>query len=188
MRAICKLTLLAVSTALLLLLKTGQVYAQPGVVANISQIALSATQPSTLTVAASGSPVITAIADNALNNFSSAVNITTSWNLASGGTVQLVGYFAAPAQALSTGTDHIPSTRVEGQLGAVGTFLPFNGSAVGGAGTAGGTLLLFSQVLSAATMTSTRTDMLNLRLNLVGFGAVPAGGYTGTLNLRAVVQ
>ena len=42
--------------------------------------------------------------------------------------------------------------------------------------------------MAAANYLGTRTDQLNLRLNLVGFPTTSAGTYTGTLNVQAVVQ
>jgi hypothetical protein len=66
-------------------------------------------------------------------------------------------------------------------------FAPFSGAAVGGVGVAAGSLQLFSQAVAAGTYFGTRTDQLELRLDLTGV-TTRAGDYTGTLNLQAVVQ
>jgi hypothetical protein len=59
---------------------------------------------------------------------------------------------------------------------------------VGGVGTAGGSLQLFSQNITGTNKTGSRTDNLDLQLDLVGFPSLPAGAYVGVLNLRAVTQ
>jgi hypothetical protein len=45
-----------------------------------------------------------------------------------------------------------------------------------------------TQAVNAGNYFSSRTDNVNLRLNLVGFPATTAGTYTGTLNVQAIVQ
>jgi len=101
--------------------------------------------------------------------------------------VRLIGWFATPASALANGAAVIPSANVEGGING-GGWTAFTGPVVGGLGVAGGSLQLFSQAVAAANYLSTRTDNLNLRLNLAGFPATTAGLYTGTLNVQAVVQ
>jgi hypothetical protein len=161
--------------------------AQVGTLSNIATVNLTATQASTLVVTANtGAASIASIASGTTTDFAPAVNVTTSWNLTAGASVQLVGYFGTPTQALTDGgTNYIASSRVEGRIGAA-LFTPFTGAAVGGAGVAGGSLVLFNQPLGA--LLGTRTDDINLRLNYTGQPAPAAGTYTGTLNLRAVVQ
>jgi hypothetical protein len=87
---------------------------------------------------------------------------------------------------LANGTEFIPSSKVEGRVGA-SAFAPFSSAAVGGVGVAGGSLQLFSQAVAAGSYFGTRTDQLDLRLNLTGT-TTRAGDYTGTLNLQAIVQ
>lgn len=160
--------------------------AQVGTLSNIATVALNATQASTLVVTANtGAASITSIAAGTTTDFAPAVNVTTTWNLTAGASVQLVGYFGTPSQALTDGgTNYIASSRVEGRIGSA-LFTPFTGAAVGGAGVAGGSLVLFNQALGA--LLGTRTDNIDLRLNYTGQPAPAAGTYTGTLNLRAVV-
>jgi hypothetical protein len=177
----------ALLLALSSLVAASAAQAQVGTLSNIASVALTATQASTLVVTANtGAASIASIAANTTTDFAPAVNVTTAWNLTGGATVQLVGYFGTPSQALSdAGTNYIASSRVEGRIGAA-AFLPFTAAAVGGAGVAGGSLVLFSQALGA--LAGSRTDDINLRLNYTGQPAPAAGTYTGTLNLRAVVQ
>ena len=47
--------------------------------------------------------------------------------------------------------------------------------------------VMFSQAVAVGSYLGTRTDQLDLRLDLTGTTTV-AGDYTGTLNLQAIVQ
>lgn len=170
--------------------------AQAGLTSNVDNVSLSAVKSSSLTVTVNSgnSQSIASITDNAVNNFSSAVNITTAWDInPSAAAVTLVGYFATPASALTNGSFNIASSLVKGMVttagapGAPTSFTAFTGSAVGGVGTAGGSLTLFSETITAANKKSNRTIDLSLQLDLTGQTTTP-GTYTGTLNLRAVTQ
>jgi hypothetical protein len=134
---------------------------------------------------------IPAVVDNAVNNFSSPVVIQTTWSVNPGqtNTVDLMAYFSIPAQALVGGTQ-IPSSRVEARMatGIPTTFTAISQNAIGGVGTAGGSLHLFAVNIGGGNKNASRTDNLDLRLNLVGFPTLPAGSYVGVLNLRAVTQ
>lgn len=160
--------------------------AEAQVLSNTATVTLNAIQLSTLAVSVSAPSVsIASINANTTTNFPS-VNVTTDWNLAASGTLQLVGWFGTPASAMSDGSgNNIASSRVRGQVNG-GAYTPFTGAAVGGVGVAGGSLSLFSAAVTAGT--GTRTDALNLQLDFTGQPAPVAGSYTGTLNLRAIVQ
>jgi hypothetical protein len=67
-------------------------------------------------------------------------------------------------------------------------FTAITQNGIGGVGTAGGSLRLFAVNIGGGNKNSSRTDNLDLRLNLVGFPTLPAGAYVGVLNLRAVTQ
>jgi hypothetical protein len=157
-------------------------------------ISLAAAAASTLTVVVTSGTVqaIPAVVDNAINTFPSPVVIQTTWNVSPGqtNTVDLMAYFSIPAQALVGATTQIPSSRVEGRTasGIPTTFTAISQNAVGGVGTAGGSLHLFAVSISGSNKNDSRTDNLDLRLNLVGFPTLPAGSYVGVLNLRAVTQ
>jgi hypothetical protein len=166
--------------------------AQVGVVGNPRVISLSAVKPGTLTVGVLSGMVqnLPNVADNALNNWPTPVVIITQWNVNPGqtNTVNLMAYFTTPAQAL-VGSIQIPSSRVRGQMatGLPVAFTAFTQNAVGGIGTVGGSLRLFSQAITGINKNSSRTDNLNLQLDLTGMALAP-GTYTGTLNIRAVTQ
>jgi len=177
---------LAGATALFLVSAT-PVLAQAGLTSNVATVSLTATKDPTLTVSPNASTAtLASITDGSNANNFTPVSLTTSWNLTGGTSVRLIGWFATPAQALANGTDFIPTSRVEGRVGAT-AYAPFTNPAVGGVGVAGGSLQLFSQSVGAGSFFGNRTDQLDLRLDLTGATTV-AGDYTGTLNLQAVVQ
>jgi hypothetical protein len=184
------LRLLLSLAALVVAAERGQ--AQVGAVGNPRILSLSAVKPGTLTVGVLSGMVqnLPSVADNALNNWPTPVVIVTQWNVNPGqtNTVNLMAYFTTPAQAL-VGSVSIPSSRVRGQMatGLPVAFTAFTQSAVGGIGTVGGTLRLFSQSITGINKNSSRTDNLNLQLDLTGTALAP-GTYTGTLNIRAVTQ
>lgn len=157
-------------------------------------ISLAATAPGALSVTVTSGAVqtIAGVADNAVNGFPTPVVIQTTWNVHPGqtNTVNLVAYFSVPAQALVGGSTQIPSSRILGRMatGLPVAFTALTQNAVGGVGSAGGSLRLFNVNIGGANKNASRTDNLELQLNLVGFPALPAGAYTGVLNLRAVTQ
>jgi hypothetical protein len=171
----------------LVLIGAADAVAQAGLTSNVATVALTATKAATLTVSPNASTAtLASITDNSnVNNFT-PVSLTTAWNLTAGSSVRLIGWFSTPAQALANASDFIPSSKVEGRVGAT-AYAPFNAGAVGGVGVAGGSLQLFNQSVGSGTFFGTRTDQLDLRLNLTGTTTL-AGDYTGTLNLQAVVQ
>lgn len=177
----------AAGATALLLLGVSTARAQVGLLSNTATVALTATKAATLTVSPSASTAtLASISDGSnVNNFT-PVSLTTAWNLTGGSSVRLIGWFATPAQALLNGADAIPSSKVEGRVGAA-AYTPFTGAALGGVGVAGGSLQLFSQGVGTGTFFGSRTDQLDLRLDLTGTTTI-AGAYTGTLNLQAIVQ
>jgi hypothetical protein len=144
----------------------------------------------TLLINSGSVQTIPSLVNNRINVFPQPVSITTQWQL-SGlvSVIDLVGYFSAPSAALSNGSANIPSGRVEGRMptGRVAGFTPFTQRAVAGVGTAGGTLHLFRQPIVIPTNgQSSRTDNLELQLDLRGTPNLPPGTYRGTITLRAI--
>lgn len=173
---------------------TREAGAQAGTGSPARIIALAATKTSQLSVIVGSGAVqtIASLTDNTTNNFPSPVVITTSWDVNPGqtNTVNLMAYFTTPAQALVGPATQIPSSRVLGRMttGLPVAFTAMTQNAVGGIGTAGGSLRLFAQNISGVNKKSSRTDNLNLQINLTGFPTLAPGLYSGTLNLRAVTQ
>jgi hypothetical protein len=160
--------------------------------AHVLSLALAAPNVLGVTVTSGGSQTIASVVDNATNAFPSPVVLQTNWNLNPGQTseVDLVAYFAVPAQALSGGSTQIPSSRILGRMttGLPTSYTAVSGAPVAGVGTAGGSLHLFRQIISGANKVANRTDNLDLQLNLVGFPTLAVGSYTGTLTIQAVTQ
>jgi hypothetical protein len=186
------LTLLA--SGAVLALGAREVWAQGGTVSAARVIAFSATKTSQLSVTVTSGAVqsIPSLTDNAVNNFPTPAVITTSWDVNPGqtNTVNLMAYFTTPAQALSSGANQISASRVLGRMttGLPVAFTAITQNAVGAVGTSGGSLRLFAQNITGPNKKASRTDNLNLQINLVGIPTLPVGTYSGTLNLRAVTQ
>jgi hypothetical protein len=166
---------------------------QVGAVGPARVIALAAIKPGTLTVGVLSGMVqnMANVQDNALNTWPTPVVIQTQWNVNPGqtNTVELMAYFTLPSQAMVGGTTQIPSSRLQGRMatGLPVAFTAFTQNAVGGIGTGGGSLRLFTQIITGINKNSSRTDNLDLQLDLTGTALAP-GTYSGTLNIRAVTQ
>lgn len=147
-----------------------------------------------VSVGAGATQALSSVTDGAPNNFPTPVSITLTWDLhPSTGSVEVVGYFTNPSAAMVGGSVSIPSSWLKGRVLTAGaqnaptTYMAFTQSGVGGIGTAGGSLLLFSQPVLGYSKTGTRTVDLDLQLDLTGRVLTP-GSYSGTLNIRAVSQ
>jgi hypothetical protein len=160
----------------------------------VQVISLAAAPVAFLSVSVTSGSVqtIADLQDNAVNSFPTPVAINTLWLVNPGqvNSISLVAYFTTPTQALVGGTGQIPSSRVLGRMttGLATTFTAFTQAAVAGAGTAGGSLRLFSENITGLNRLRSRTDDLDLQLDLVGFPGLPVGVYNGTLNIRAVAE
>jgi len=156
---------------------------------NTATVTLNATLNESLTVAATPSNVNFTLLSGGTATGSAPVAMTTSWILKnSRTTVTLVGYFASATAALSDGATtptNIPTSEVLGQVttGAPTSFTAFTQTAA--LGPAGAGLTLFTQAISNTNRASSRNDNLNLEINLTSQPQLPAGSYTGTLNLQA---
>jgi hypothetical protein len=162
---------------------------------NTATVTLQATLSESLTVTAaptSGSNVTFALVSGGTATGSAPVAMTTSWVMkGSRSSVTLTGYFASATQALGgTGSSpaYIPSSEVLGQVttGAPTTMTAFTQTpGTGALGTAGASLVLFTQAISSTNRAASRNDNLNLEINLTSQPQLPADTYTGTLNLQA---
>ncbi|MGA3222698.1 MAG: hypothetical protein ABSC65_02995 [Acidobacteriaceae bacterium] len=156
---------------------------------NTASVALKATLGESLTVAATPSTVAIPLVSGGTATGTSPVAITTNWVLSASRTaVTLVGYFSSATAALTDGAatpDNIPASEVLGQVttGTPTSFTAFTQTAPLGAAGAG--LTLFTQALTETNRTANRTDNLNLEINLAAQPHLPAGSYTGTLNIQA---
>jgi hypothetical protein len=133
---------------------------------------------------------ISSLTPGAVNSFSGGpVSVTTSWtSLKSSRTaVKLYSYFTSATSALvhtnSLNTTDIPSSTVKIRLNGSGGYnphssvTPFNATASG--------LLLFTTTINSGNRTSSRTDALDVQLDLTTLPQLPADTYTGTLRIQA---
>ena len=178
-------------------LLTGAVGAQAKVQSTVSALPTASAALAgaiTISVGAGATQTLSSVVDNAPNAFPSPVSITLTWDLhPSTGSVQVLGYFTNPSAAMTSGPVSIPSSWLKGRVLTAGatsaptTFTAFTQNGTGGVGSAGGSLLLFSQPILGYSKTGTRTVDLDLQLDLTGRILTP-GNYSGTLNIRAVSQ
>ncbi|HEU4334921.1 MAG TPA: hypothetical protein VFT32_10535 [Candidatus Eisenbacteria bacterium] len=172
--------------ALVLLFAPGDARAQ--IVSGLTGMTLNAVTPSSLTIAIpTGSSVNFALVQGGLANGSVPTVIQTSWSLNPGlvGAVRLYGYFSAPAAALAGTGYNIAAGYVEGRMttGAAVAYAPF--TQTNPVGPAGGSLLLYSETITGTNKNKTRSDNLDLRINLSASPPVPVGTYSGTLRIVA---
>jgi hypothetical protein len=153
---------------------------------NQASVVLTATLLESITVLAVPSAVNFNLTAGAVAGGSTPVSMTTAWVLSPlRSSLKLYGSFSSATAALTDGDgDDIPSADVLGQVttGSPVNFTAFTQTVPFGAAGAG--LLLFSQPISTANLTGTRTDNLNLEINLTTL-TIPAGVYTGTLQIQA---
>jgi len=155
---------------------------------NSATVALNATLSEALSVSATPSAVNFTLVPGGTAAGSAPVAITTSWVLnAVRGSVNLYAWFATPSAALTDGAstpNNIPSSEFYASTpnGIPTSLTAFTQSNT--LGVAGGGLKLFSQTLSSSTREASRTDNLSLQINLTSQPQLPAGTYSGTLNLQ----
>jgi hypothetical protein len=154
---------------------------------NTAGVVLTATLLESLTVVALPSAVNFDLAPGGEALGSSPVTITTTWILgATRTTVNLHASFSSSTVALTDGSSHnIPSANVFGQVttGSPTSFTAF--TQTGPFGAAGAALKLYIQGINVSNLTSTRSDTLNLKIDLTAGPSLPAGVYVGTLNIQA---
>lgn len=160
----------------------------------VASAAALATGSIAVTVGSGAVQALGTVIDNSTNTFPSLVSITLTWDLhPSTGNVQVIGYFANPTAAMTAGPMSIPSSWLKGRVltaempGAPTSYTAFTQNAVGGVGSAGGSLSLLTQPVLGNSKTGTRTIDLQLQLDLTGRVLTP-GNYSGILNIRAVTQ
>lgn len=159
---------------------------------NASTVTLTATLPESLTIAATPSSVTFNLVAGSTANGSAPVAITTSWILNGSRTsVTLTGWFSSSAQAMAgTGSSpqYIPTSEIYGQVttGAPTSYTAFTQTTSGGAlGVSGASLVLFTAAIDNSHRNISRSDNLNLQINLTSQPQLAADTYTGTLNLQA---
>jgi hypothetical protein len=150
-------------------------------------IALNAQLTESLTLNLSANAVnFTLTAGSAANAGSTNITATTAWVLRPGRTAVTVdAYFANAASALTDGAgNNIPSSAFFiSDNGGASTAL-VNTVAFGGANAG---LRLANVAITGANRSANRNDVMAFNINLTGgtLPQLPAGTYTGTLNIQA---
>ncbi len=159
---------------------------------NTATVSLTATLPEGLSISATPTATSFTLVAGGTAQATAPVAITQTWVLnASRATVTLIGWFANASQALTSGGSspvYIPTSEVLGQVttGSPTTFTAFTATpGTGQPGVTGASLVLTSTAITNTNRSATRTDNLNLEINLTSQPQLPAGNYTGTLNLQA---
>ncbi len=143
----------------------------------------------TLSVTATPSLINFNLVQGGTAHGSAGINITTTWTgslclLAC--TVSTYAYFTSATAALSGGgtpATNIPSSEVLGQLSTGSDYNPFTNTTPFGGANSG--LTIFQQGYFLLTFGGSRTDVLNLEINLAGQPKLPAGTYSGILFIQA---
>ena len=165
------------------------VAAKGQLLSNAVNVTLNANLAETLSVSSTGvSTVSFTLVPGGNATGTGQVGVQTSWVLKPGKTtVNLVGYFDTTSALTDTvtPTNHIPSANVLGQVNGAGGFTAFTQS-VSGIGTAGASLQLFIETITGTNKKKTRTDTLDLEIDLTSLPQQPAGDYTGTLRIQAI--
>ncbi len=163
--------------------------AQVGLTSNSATVALTATKAATLTLSAvTPTASLASITDNSTANNFTPVSVTTDWNLTAGSTVNLVGWFAVPAQALANGTSFIPSSRVAGSASARPRSRRSTPARWVERGRGGRKPHALQPVGRSATLLKHPDRPARPAARPGRFATTVAGDYTGTLNLQAIVQ
>jgi hypothetical protein len=162
---------------------------------NVANVNLLATLPESVTVSVdSTSLTILSLTPGEVNAFPGTVNVTTAWVLKPGrNAVGLYAYFdsasAAMAHQDSANTADIPAGAILAKLGSTGSYTALSNTMPSGFGASG--LQLFNQTIGTSTRNASRTDAVQLELDLSAtVGAqnmkqLPADLYQGTLHIQA---
>lgn len=149
-----------------------------------STVALNATLSESLTLSVAPNTVNFTLVPNGTANGNSTVSITTTWVLArTRASVSVYAYFTSTTALTDGGSpaNTVATSKINGNIngGAYSAFI--GGSSPWGANS----ILVYTKNLGGAgTFNSSHTDTLGLQVDTTGL-SLPAGTYTGTLNIQA---
>ena len=159
------------------------------VTSTIQAISLTANKGQVVTVS-TPSPAAQSLtlAEGVATAFDNPFTTTVAWDVTTTTTtVKLVAYFTTASQALSNGTDYIPSSLIEISTDGGANWAPVTGNAVGSAGSAGASFVVYtSAVTSGANKRANASVSFLVRVNLTSNPGLAAGAYAGTLHLMAI--
>ncbi len=175
-----------IGLTLLLLLLAG-VTGQAQVINSGAQtITLNATLSDSISVNLSGNAVsFTLSAGSATNAGNTGVTATTSWISKPGKNLSVYAYFSSSTAALTDGAgDNIPSANFQISNNG-GAYTPLTSTVVFGGASAG--MQLYTVKITGTNKTGNHTDNMLFNIDLSTLPQLPAGDYTGTLNIQAQI-
>jgi len=149
-------------------------------------ITLNATLTESLSVNLSSNSVdFTLTAGSATNAASGGVTATTTWIAHPGRNLSVLAYFASSTSAMTDGFGNdIPSADISISDNA-GGYAPLTNTVAFGGASAG--LQLFALKITGTNKNGSHVDNMLFNLDLSTIPQLPAGTYTGTLNIQAQV-
>jgi hypothetical protein len=171
--------------AMLLLLSAIVVQAQV-VNSGAQTITLNALLTDSLSVNLSGNTVnFTLAPGSATNAGSTGITATTTWISRPGRNLAVVASFASSGAALTDGaSDNIPSADFSiSDNGAA--YAPLTNTVIFGGASAG--LQLYTVKITGTNKTGSHVDNMLFNIDLSTIPQLPAGTYTGTLNIQAQI-
>ena len=181
---------ITVAVLAVVLLGFGSLASAQVVNSGVQTITLNAQLAESLTLSLSGNAVnFTLAAGSAANAGSTNITATTSWVLKPGRTaVGVYAYFASTTALTDGGGNNIPTSAffIADNAGP-STAVTASTAFAAGFGGAGAGLQLRNTAITGANKVSSATDIMAFNINLTGgtLPQLPAGTYTGTLNIQA---
>jgi len=158
---------------------------ETGLSSSVAPIGLLAVLPSSIGINISAVHLTVSVDNPSIPSATIQVPVTSFWHLGSSSTsVELIGYFDSPQQALADAHGHwIPSDRVQGSL-AGQQMRPFTETS--SVGVAGATRAFYHQAISRDNLSASRSDVLEIRVDRIADLSLGSGVYQGVLRLRMV--
>jgi hypothetical protein len=152
----------------------------------VQTVSLNATLNDSITLTLSSNSVSFLLtAGSATNSGSTGVTATTTWVSRPGKDVSVLAYFSSATSALSDGGgSNIPSSAFSISNNG-GAFLPLSNTVAFGGANAG--RQIFTVKVTGQNKTGTHADNMLFNIDLSALPQLPAGTYTGTLNIQAQV-
>jgi hypothetical protein len=176
-------------------LAAAPVEAQIGLTSGAGALTLSATKLASISVSLPrGSSATSSGSRGAGPNDGTPISVVTTWDVdpGSAGSVKLVAFFDRPALAEPPAAISIAGVDGPSPAGGPKSAAPFPGTPIDAeasvVGTAGMTLVVFTQTISVARVSGARSDDLRKRLDLRDGPGLSAGSSARTLNLLVLMQ
>jgi hypothetical protein len=175
-----------VACCLLVLLSSAAAVQAQVINSGAQTIALSATLTESLSVNLSSNSVsFTLTGGSATNAASGGVTATTTWIAHPGRNLAVLAYFASSTAAMTDGFgNNIPSADISISNNG-GGYAPLTNTVALGGASAG--LQLFAVKVTGTNKNGSNVSNMLFNLDLSTISQLPAGTYTGTLNIQAQV-